>query len=164
MDVKENTLSLKSFCYIWAIDMAPTWAAPGLFNEIIYFAEARIGWVFRWVCCYLCWLASLLRCLFVCPLFALFPFFLRTCCFGSGHNNFVKLRQDREDYNFHSYSEICNFIYCTPPKSREIGTLPSIHEWESLQVSWGGCWISPCSHWGLLGQLPVRQRVGCWEN
>ena len=23
---------LKSFCYFWALDMAPTWAVPGLFN------------------------------------------------------------------------------------------------------------------------------------
>ena len=24
--------TLKSFCYFWALDMAPTWAVPGLFN------------------------------------------------------------------------------------------------------------------------------------
>ena len=29
--VEENTLTfLKSFCYFWALDMAPTWAGPGL--------------------------------------------------------------------------------------------------------------------------------------
>ena len=27
--VEENTL--KSFCYFWALDMAPTWAVSGLF-------------------------------------------------------------------------------------------------------------------------------------
>ena len=46
------------------------------------------------------------------------------------YNNFTKLRQSRRDYSFHSYGELCNFVYCLLLKTRAVGTLPGIHEWE----------------------------------
>ena len=33
--VKEYFDTLKSFCYFWALDMAPTWAGPGLLNLVL---------------------------------------------------------------------------------------------------------------------------------
>ena len=46
----------------------------------------------------------------------------------SVHNNFTKLRQDRRDYGFHGYGELCNFVYCLLMKTRVAGSLPGIHE------------------------------------
>ena len=45
--------------------------------------------------------------------------------------NFEKLQQARPDYVFHSYGEICNFIYCVLLKTRVGADLPGIHEWEA---------------------------------
>ena len=37
----------KSFCYFWALDMAPTWAGPGLYErfELIYSCTKNWIWI-----------------------------------------------------------------------------------------------------------------------
>ena len=52
-------------------------------------------------------------------------------CVVSVNVNFEKLQQARPDYVFHSYGEICNFIYCLLLKTRVDADLPGIHEWEA---------------------------------
>ena len=49
--------------------------------------------------------------------------------------NFEKLQQARQDYVFHSYGEICNFIYCVLLKTRVGADLPGIHDWEAYMDS-----------------------------
>ena len=45
--------------------------------------------------------------------------------------NFPKKRQQRVDYGFHAYSELCHFVYSLLSKSRAVSSLPGIHEWEA---------------------------------
>lgn len=47
--------------------------------------------------------------------------------FGS----FKKLHTGRSDYGFHSYGELCHFVYCILGKTRDLLCLPSIHDWEA---------------------------------
>ena len=41
------------------------------------------------------------------------------------------MRQQRSDYGFQGYSEICHFVYCLLLKTRVPWSLPSIHDWEA---------------------------------
>ena len=41
------------------------------------------------------------------------------------------MRQQRNDYGFQGYSEICHFVYCLLLKTRVPSSLPSIHDWEA---------------------------------
>ena len=41
------------------------------------------------------------------------------------------MRQQRKDYGFHGYSELCHFVYCLLLRTREIESLPGIHDWEA---------------------------------
>ena len=55
--------------------------------------------------------------------------------FVADYFNFEKLRQDRRDYAFHGYGEVCNFVYCLLMRTRKLSDLPGIHEWESYMDS-----------------------------
>ena len=44
--------------------------------------------------------------------------------------NFEKLQQCRADYGFHGYGELCHFVYCLLMKTRDISSLPAVHDWE----------------------------------
>ena len=47
------------------------------------------------------------------------------------HVRLTKLRQGRSDYAFHGYGELCNLVYCLLMKTRELSSLPGIHDWDS---------------------------------
>ena len=47
------------------------------------------------------------------------------------HVSFKKMAQRRDDYGFHCYSELCHFVYCLLSKTRAVGCLPSIHQWDA---------------------------------
>ena len=51
-------------------------------------------------------------------------------CFVLVFINFEKLQQCRADYGFHGYGELCHFVYCLLMKTRDISSLPAIHDWE----------------------------------
>ena len=42
-----------------------------------------------------------------------------------------KLRQRRSEYAFHGYGELCNLVYCLLMETRELSSLPDIHDWDS---------------------------------
>ena len=59
-------------------------------------------------------------------------------CFGllqlmldTFHIHLPKLIQGRSDYAFHGYGELCNLVYCLLMKTRELSSLPGIHDWDS---------------------------------
>ena len=37
----------------------------------------------------------------------------------------------REDYGFHCYMEICQFVYCLLSRTRQLSELPALHNWEA---------------------------------
>ena len=43
---------------------------------------------------------------------------------------FVKQQTVRGDYSFHSYMELCSFIYCLLSRSRKVSSLPELNAWE----------------------------------
>ena len=43
---------------------------------------------------------------------------------------FEKLQQCRSDYCFQGFGELCHFVYCILMKTRDISSLPPIHDWE----------------------------------
>ena len=47
------------------------------------------------------------------------------------HIHLPKLRQGRSDYAFHCYGKLCNLVYCLLMKTRELSSLPGIHDWDS---------------------------------
>ena len=47
------------------------------------------------------------------------------------HIHLPKLRQSRSDYAFHGYGELCNFVYCLLMKTRQLSSLPAIHDWDA---------------------------------
>ena len=47
------------------------------------------------------------------------------------HIHLTKLRQRRSDYAFHGYGELCNLVFCLLMKTRELSSLPDIHDWDS---------------------------------
>ena len=61
--------------------------------------------------------------------------FLCFSCFSSGyhvvcsdHSTFKKLRAGRSDFGFHSYSEVCQFVYCLLTRSRKLSSLPELND------------------------------------
>ena len=48
------------------------------------------------------------------------------------HINFPKLQQQRSDYGFHGYGELCDFVYCLLLKTRRTESLPTLNEWEKF--------------------------------
>ena len=47
------------------------------------------------------------------------------------HIHLPKLRQRRSDYAFHGNGELCNMVHCLLLKTRELSSLPDIHDWDS---------------------------------
>ena len=43
---------------------------------------------------------------------------------------FVKQQTGRSDYSFHSYMELCSFIYCLLSRSRKVSILPELNAWD----------------------------------
>ena len=44
--------------------------------------------------------------------------------------SFKKQSAGSNDYGFHGYMEICQFVYCLLSRSRKLGSLPSLDSWE----------------------------------
>ena len=44
---------------------------------------------------------------------------------------FEKQQTGRSDYSFHSYMELCQFVYCLLPRSRKVSSLPDLNSWEA---------------------------------
>ena len=51
------------------------------------------------------------------------------CCLD--RCTFKKQLSGREDYGFHCYMEICQFVYCLLSRTRQISGLPELHDWEA---------------------------------
>ena len=51
------------------------------------------------------------------------------CCLD--RCTFKKQLSGREDYGFHCYMEICQFIYCLLSRTRLLSGLPDLHDWEA---------------------------------
>ena len=46
------------------------------------------------------------------------------------HCTFRKQLSGRSDYSFHFYMEVCQFVYCLLSRTRKIGSLPDLNDWE----------------------------------
>ena len=44
---------------------------------------------------------------------------------------FKKQQTGRSDYGFHSYMELCQFIYCLLSRSRKVSSLPDLNSWDA---------------------------------
>ena len=44
---------------------------------------------------------------------------------------FKKQQTGRSDYSFHSYMELCQFVYCLLSRSRKVSSLPDLNSWEA---------------------------------
>ena len=51
------------------------------------------------------------------------------CCLD--RCTFKEQLSGREDYGFHCYMEICQFVYCLLSRTRQISSLPELHDWEA---------------------------------
>ena len=51
------------------------------------------------------------------------------CCLD--RCTFKKQLSGREDYGFHCYMEICQFVYCLLSRTRQNSGLPELHDWET---------------------------------
>ena len=51
------------------------------------------------------------------------------CCLD--RCTFKKQLSGREDYGFHCYMEICQFVYCLLSLTRQLSELPDLHDWEA---------------------------------
>ena len=49
----------------------------------------------------------------------------------SDNNNFVTQQTSRNDYGYHAYGELSQFVYCLLQKIKTSGSLPVIEKWES---------------------------------
>ena len=57
------------------------------------------------------------------------------CCYSSPYLDavcFTKQQTGRSDYSFHSYMELCQFVYCLLSRSCKVPSLPDLNSWEAF--------------------------------
>ena len=56
-------------------------------------------------------------------------------CVCLDHCTFKKQLVERSDYGFHSYSELCQFVYCLLSRSRRLSDIPELNDWDAYMDS-----------------------------
>ena len=86
-----------------------------------------------WDCCCTFWISVSCRCRKLIALFWVIWVF-RVCLFPD-HRVFKKQLSGRTDYGFHSYGELCDFVYCLLTQTRRVADLPVLSDWDAYMDS-----------------------------